>query len=69
VGALGLLVETNEIVAIQREDSAKFLGGEGKNFIVRDLLVGAPGFVRSEDIVTEVPQLLDDAFREVLVGV
>jgi hypothetical protein len=69
VSPLGLLVETDEVETVQGDCNAILFGGVGQNLLVGNLLIRASGFLGSENIVSEVPQLQDDPVGEVLVGV
>lgn len=62
-------MQTEEVLAIQREQSALLLSSEGEDFLIGNALIGSPSLKRGQNIMPESAQFLDHTAREVLVGV
>jgi hypothetical protein len=67
VGAF--LVETNEVLAIEREERPCLSAGEREHLIGRHCLASSARFDDGQDIVAQLSQFQDNGERKVLVGV
>ncbi len=62
-------MQSEEVLSVQREQSALLLSGEGEDFLIGNALIGSTCLKRSQNIMPESAQFLDHTAREVLVGV
>lgn len=46
-------MQTEEVLAVQREQSALLLSGEREHFLIGNTLIGSPSFKRSQNVMPE----------------
>ena len=64
-----VMVKTNEMLAVEREEDSSLRAGEREHLVVRHGLAGFARVDDGQDIVAQSAQFQDDGEREVLVGV
>ncbi len=61
-------MQSDEVTAIQGQQSAVFSGGKLQHFVIRQGLIGFAGFLNGQQVMTERAEFLDDGKGKVLVG-
>src|ERR1039458_7680914 len=62
-------VKPDEMQTIQGQHRSLLACGKGQHFLVRQGLVSLAGFLNSQHVVAQRPQLFDDRHWEILVGI